>query len=62
MYEITMNTNDSCLITIVCQNLHHAYLLEVGLMQMLVEYETSSIECHVGIHVDYSPMIIYLGP
>ena len=45
----------------VCWNLCHAYLLEVGLMQILVEHETLSIICHVGIHVDFSSMVITLA-
>ena len=33
----------------VCRNLRQAYLLEVGLMQIPVDYETLSIGYHVGI-------------
>ena len=46
----------------VCQNLHQAYPLEVGLMQIFADYETLFIVCHVGIYVDFSSMIISLGP
>ena len=44
-----------------CRNLRQAYLLEVGMMQVLADHETLSIVCHVGTHVDFSPMIISLG-
>ena len=46
----------------VCQNLHHAYLLGVSLMQITTDYETLSIVCHVETHVDFSFMITSLDP
>ena len=46
----------------VCQNLRHAYLLEVGVMQITTYHETLSIVYHVETHVDFSSMIISLGP
>ena len=45
----------------VCQILCQAYLLEVGLMQILTKYETLFIVCYVGVHVHFSFMVISLG-
>jgi hypothetical protein len=45
-----------------CWNLCQVYLLEVGLMQILVGRETLFKACHVGTHVDLSSMINSLGP
>ena len=39
----------------VCRN------LEMGLTHILANHETLCIVCHVGIHVDFSSMIIFLG-
>ena len=46
----------------VCQNLRHAYILEVDLMQIPTNNSTLSIVCHVEIHVDFSSMIVSLSP
>ena len=46
----------------VCHNLCHVYLLEVGLMQILAYHETTHTACHVGTHVDFSSVIISLVP
>ena len=42
---------------IVYQNLHEAYFLEIGLMQIPANYETLS-----RIRVDFQPMIDALDP
>ena len=47
---------------IVCQNMRHAYLLEVGLMQILAYHETLVIVHHARIHVNSSSMINFFGP
>jgi hypothetical protein len=39
-----------------------AYLLEVAMMEIPTNHETLFIVYHVGIHVDFSFMIILLGP
>jgi hypothetical protein len=39
-----------------------AYLLEVAMMKIPTNHETLFIVYHVGIHVDFSLMIILLGP
>lgn len=39
----------NCFTDIICQNLRQAYLLEVGMMQILTHHETISIISHVGI-------------
>ena len=38
------------------------YFLGVGLMQIWADHETLHVVCHVGIHVDFSSMIISLDP
>ena len=42
----------------VSRNLRQAHLLEVGLTQIPVDHAPLSITCHVGLHVDFSFMII----
>ena len=49
--KIIIPTADSCLTTRVCRNLRQAYLLEVGLAQILADHEALSIACHVELHV-----------
>ena len=49
--KIIIPTADSCLTTRVCRNLRQAYLLEVGLTQILADHEALSIACHVELHV-----------
>ena len=46
----------------VRRDLRHAYLLEVGLTQIPANHEIISIVYHVRVHVDYSSMVISLGP
>ena len=53
-------SSKGCTTNMVCWNLCHAYLLEVGLMQIPTNHDTLSIVCHVEIHVDFSFMIITL--
>jgi hypothetical protein len=52
----------SGLIDTVCLSFSQAFFLEVGILQIMVDNETLSIVCHEGIHVDFSFMIISLGP
>lgn len=40
----------------VCHNLRHAYLLQVGHKQIPADRETWFIVCHVEIHVDSHPL------
>lgn len=48
---------------IICWNLPQAYLLEVALTQILEDHENLSMVYHVRlIHVDFSSIIISLGP
>jgi hypothetical protein len=44
------------------RNLRQAYLLEVGPMQIPTNHETLSIGSHVGIHADFSSIMINLDP
>ena len=37
----------------VSGDLRQAHLLEVGLMQIPVDYAPLSTTCHVGFHVDF---------
>ena len=48
----------------VYMNLHEAYLLEVDVTQILADHENETlfIVCHVGVHVDFSSVIISLDP
>ena len=45
---------DICFTAMVCRNLRQAYLLEVGLTQILVDHELLSTTYHVRFHVDFS--------
>ena len=48
---------------IVCRNLPEAYLLGAGLTQILEDHENPSMVYHVrSIHVDFSSILISLGP
>lgn len=40
----------------VYRNPHEAYLVEVGLAQILTDHETLSIICHVKNHIDFPRM------
>ena len=55
-------SSKGCNTDIVYRNLCEAYLVEVGLTQITTNHDTLLIVCHVGIHVDFSSMIISLGP
>ena len=46
----------------VCWNFCHAYFLEADLMQILANHVTLSIICHVEIYVDFSFVVLVLGP
>ena len=51
-----------CLTYMVYKNLCYAEFLVVGLMQISAYLETLSIVYCVGIHVDFSIMIVSLDP
>ena len=50
------------IIDMVCWNLHQAYLLRMGLVQIPTDHETMFIVYHVRVHVDSSSTIIFLSP
>jgi hypothetical protein len=54
--NITITTNDKCLIIMLCHNLCQAYMFKVALTQILVDHRALSIVCHVGLHVDFLSM------
>ena len=56
--RISSKGHINCLTYLVCWSLHQAYFLELGLIQISVEHETIFVICHVGIHVNFSFMII----
>ena len=52
---------DSYFTAMVYRNLRQAYLLEVGLTEILEDHGALSITYHVGLHVDFSSTNFSLG-
>ena len=49
-------------LTFVYWNLREAYLLKVGLAQIMADHEPLFMSCHVGIHMDFACMIVFWAP
>jgi hypothetical protein len=52
--KISLAPIESYFTAMVFQNLHQAYFLEVGVMQILAYHAPLSTTCHVRCHVDFS--------